>query len=53
MRDEKLLQQAQSMNLAIDQPMEGAALAAFVDKLMSTPKSVTERISAIISSGGR
>jgi tripartite-type tricarboxylate transporter receptor subunit TctC len=49
LRDPEFLREAAAAKLAVDQPMEGAALAAFVDRLMSTPKPVTDRVSTIIA----
>jgi tripartite-type tricarboxylate transporter receptor subunit TctC len=49
MRDPEFLRQSESMKLGIDEPMDGASLAEFVGKLMSTPRSVTERIASIIA----
>ena len=49
LRDPEFLREAAAAKVAIDQPMDGATLAAFVDRLMSTPKAVTDRVSTIIA----
>lgn len=49
LRDPEFLREASTAKLAVDEPMDGVALGAFVDKLMTTPKSVTDRISTMIA----
>ena len=49
LRDPEFVAQARGANLAIDGPMGGADLAKFVDTLMSTPRSVTDRLQAILA----
>ena len=48
-RDPAFVKLASDARLAIDGPMEGAALAEFDDKLMSTPASVTDRLQSILA----
>lgn len=47
--DPAFLADAKRSNLAVDGPMTGEKLGGFVDELMSTPKSVTDRIQAILT----
>jgi tripartite-type tricarboxylate transporter receptor subunit TctC len=48
-RDPTFLSEARRMDIAVEQPMDGPDLAAFVDRLQSTPKAVTDRIQAILA----
>lgn len=47
--DPEFLKQTAAANLAVDGPMAGADLAAFVDKLLGTPKAVTQRLEKILT----
>ena len=46
--DPSFLNDASQMKIAVDQPMSGVKLAAFVDRLQSTPKQVTDRVHTIL-----
>jgi tripartite-type tricarboxylate transporter receptor subunit TctC len=48
-RDPAFLADAARMRIAVDQPMDGDALAGFVNRLLSTPKPVTDRVAAILA----
>jgi tripartite-type tricarboxylate transporter receptor subunit TctC len=49
-KDPRFLADAAKANIAVDQPMEGAALAQFVAKLDDTSPAIIDRISKILAS---